>query len=172
VSGTVSVNLRSESATLLRCSYSLAAKIGEPGVGSALAGVFSDAVNDPALREILASGLQAPYRLALQDALGESEHRVRLLMDVVTGTLIHRMGMTGEPMVDADVAVLVEMVLRTHFADLADTAWTCRRRRDQRAPRRDALRSLPGARKTSHPADRSAASSRLTIEQRVSVNVG
>lgn len=34
-------------------------------------------------------------------------------MDVVTGMLIHRMGMTGEPMADADVAGLVEMVLPT-----------------------------------------------------------
>jgi AcrR family transcriptional regulator len=91
----------------------LAAKIGEPGVGAALAGVFSDAVNDPALREILASRLQAPYRLALQDELGEPPHRIRLLMDVVTGTLIHRMGMTGQPMADTDVAALIEMVKRT-----------------------------------------------------------
>lgn len=34
-------------------------------------------------------------------------------MNVVTGTLIHRMGMTGEPMADADVTALTEMVLRT-----------------------------------------------------------
>jgi AcrR family transcriptional regulator len=91
----------------------LAGKIGEPGVGAALAGVFSDAVNDPDLREILSTRLQEPYRLALQEALGEPPHRIRLLMDVVTGTLIHRMGMTGEPMADADVAALTEMVLRT-----------------------------------------------------------
>lgn len=91
----------------------IAAKIGEPGVGAAFAGVFSDAVNDPALREILSARLQEPYRLALQDALREPENRVLLFIDVVTGTLLHRMGMTGEPMVDADVAALVEMVLRT-----------------------------------------------------------
>jgi AcrR family transcriptional regulator len=93
-----------------------AAKIGEPGVGDAFAGVFSDAVSDPALREILSTRLQDPYRLALQDALGEPEDRVLFFIDVVVGTLLHRMGMTGEPMVDADVAALVEMVL-PHFAD-------------------------------------------------------
>ncbi|WP_344860551.1 TetR/AcrR family transcriptional regulator [Planomonospora alba] len=92
-----------------------AAKIGEPGVGDAFAGVFSDAVSDPALREILSTRLQDPYRLALQDALGEPEHRVLFLIDVVVGTLLHRMGMTGEPMADADVSALVEMVL-SHFA--------------------------------------------------------
>ncbi|MDQ1022984.1 hypothetical protein QF035_000566 [Streptomyces umbrinus] len=32
------------------------------------------------------------------------------------GALLHRMGMTGEPMVDEDVDVLVEMVL-PHFTD-------------------------------------------------------
>ncbi len=93
-----------------------AAKIGEPGVGDAFAGVFSDAVSDPALREVLSAQFQDPYRLALQDALGEPEDRVLLFIDVVVGTLLHRMGMTGEPMVNADVAALVEMVL-PHFTD-------------------------------------------------------
>ncbi|MEO3751882.1 TetR/AcrR family transcriptional regulator [Streptomyces sp. B6B3] len=94
----------------------IAGKIGEPGVGDAFAGVFSDAVSDPALREILSARLQDPYRLALQEALGEPERRVLFFVDVVVGTLLHRMGMTGEPMVDADVAALVELVL-PHFAD-------------------------------------------------------
>lgn len=89
----------------------IAGKIGEPGIGAAFAGVFSDAVSDPALREILASRLQEPYRLAMQEALGEPEHRVLFFIDVITGTLLHRMGMTGEPMVEADVTALVEMVL-------------------------------------------------------------
>ncbi|WP_103338902.1 TetR/AcrR family transcriptional regulator [Amycolatopsis sp. CA-126428] len=91
-----------------------AAKIGEPGVGDAFAGVFSDAVSDPALRVVLSSRLQDPYRLALQDALGESESRVLFFVDVVVGALLHRMGMTGEPMVDADVTALAEMVV-AHF---------------------------------------------------------
>ena len=94
----------------------IAAKIGEPGVGDAFAGVFSDAVSDPALREILATRLQDPYRLALQNALGEPEHRVLFFIDVVVGGLLHRMGMTGEPMVEGDVEALVEMVL-VHFGD-------------------------------------------------------
>ncbi|MFD0889747.1 TetR/AcrR family transcriptional regulator [Streptosporangium algeriense] len=89
----------------------VAGKIGEPGVGDAFAGVFSDGVSDPELREILSSQLQDPYRIALQDALGEPEHRVLFFVDVVVGTLLHRMGMTGEPMVDGDVDALVEMVL-------------------------------------------------------------
>jgi len=88
-----------------------AAKIGEPGIGAAFAGVFTDAVNDPALREILSKEFQDPYRLALQDALGEPENRVLFLIDVVVGTLLHRLGMTGEPMVDADVDALVDLVL-------------------------------------------------------------
>lgn len=94
----------------------IAAKIAEPGVGDAFAGVFSDAVSDPALREILSTRLQDPYRLTLQDALGEPEKRVLFFIDVVVGVLLHRRGMTGEPMADADVAALVEMVL-AHFAE-------------------------------------------------------
>jgi AcrR family transcriptional regulator len=90
----------------------IAGKIAEPGIGAAFAGVFTDAVNDPALRQILSSQFQDPYRLALQEALGEPESRVLFFIDVVVGTLLHRMGMTGEPMVDADVDALVEMVLR------------------------------------------------------------
>lgn len=89
----------------------IAAKIGEPGVGDAFAGVFSDGVSDPAVRELLATRLQEPYRVALQRALGEPEQRVLFLIDVVVGALLHRMGMTGEPMVDAEVDALVEMVL-------------------------------------------------------------
>jgi AcrR family transcriptional regulator len=96
----------------------IAAEIGEPGVGAAFAGVFVDAVSDPALREVLSTRFQDPYRLALQDALGEPENRVLLLIDIIVGTLLHRMGMTGAPMVDADVTALTEMVLR-HFADPA-----------------------------------------------------
>ncbi|WP_103353579.1 TetR/AcrR family transcriptional regulator [Amycolatopsis sp. CA-128772] len=92
-----------------------AAKIAEPGVGDAFAGVFSDAVSDPVLRVVLSSRLQDPYRLALQDALGEPEQRVLFFVDVVVGSLLHRMGMTGEPMVDADVTALVDMVV-VHFA--------------------------------------------------------
>jgi AcrR family transcriptional regulator len=94
----------------------IAAKISEPGVGDAFAGVFSDAVSDPALRKVLSTRLQDPYRLALQDALGEPENRVLFFIDAVVGTLLHRMGMTGEPMIDADITALAEMVLR-HFAD-------------------------------------------------------
>jgi hypothetical protein len=60
--------------------------------------------------------LQDPYRLALQDALGEPENRVLFFIDTVVGTLLHRMGMTGEPMIDADVTALVEMVLQ-YLAD-------------------------------------------------------
>ncbi|KPM54332.1 TetR family transcriptional regulator [Frankia sp. R43] len=89
----------------------IAAKIGEPGVGDAFAGVFSDAVSDPSLREILSTRLQDPYRLAIQAALDEPENRVLFFIDVVVGTLLHRMGMTGEPMADTDVAALVDMVL-------------------------------------------------------------
>ncbi|GAA4411953.1 TetR/AcrR family transcriptional regulator [Actinokineospora soli] len=91
-----------------------AMKTGEPGVGPAFAGVFVDAVSDPALREILSTRLQDPYRIALQEALGEPENRVLLFIDTVVGALLHRMGMTGAPMVDADVAALTEMVVR-HF---------------------------------------------------------
>lgn len=56
--------------------------------------------------------MQDSYRIALQEALGEPEHRVLfvIVIDVVIGTLLHRMGTTGEPMVDADA--LAEMVVR------------------------------------------------------------
>ncbi len=89
-----------------------AARITEPGIAAAFAGVFTDAIGDPDLREILSTQLQDPYRLALQEALGEPESRVLFFIDVVIGTLLHRMGMTGEPMVPGDVDALVAMILR------------------------------------------------------------
>ncbi|TCO51274.1 TetR family transcriptional regulator [Kribbella antiqua] len=88
-----------------------ALRIAEPGLAAAFAGVFTDAISDPELREILSTQLQDPYRLVLQEVLGESEQRVLFFVDVVIGTLLHRMGMTGEPMVKADVDALVEMVV-------------------------------------------------------------
>ncbi|MFI7066079.1 TetR/AcrR family transcriptional regulator [Kribbella sp. NPDC050124] len=89
-----------------------AAKIGERGVAAAFAGVFTDAIGDPALREILSTQLQDPYKTVLQEALGESEQRVLFFIDVVIGTLLHRMGMTGRPMIGPDVEALIEMTRR------------------------------------------------------------
>jgi len=110
--GPVPLSGRGRKAVLATAVRWIAGKIGEPGVGAAFAGVFTDAVNDPDLRQLLATRFQDPYRLALQDALGEPEQRVLFLIDVVVGTLLHRMGMTGEPMVDADVDALIAMVQR------------------------------------------------------------
>jgi AcrR family transcriptional regulator len=90
----------------------LPAKLGEPGIGAAFAGVFTDAMTDPDLRQILSTQLQAPYLNVLQDLLGESEIRGVLIIDVLVGTMLHRMGMTGEPMIGADVEALIEMILR------------------------------------------------------------
>jgi AcrR family transcriptional regulator len=89
----------------------IAAKIGEPGVGAAFAGVYSDAVSDATLRDCLVERLQDPYRVALQEALGLPADRILLYVDVVVGTLLHRLGMTGEPMVETDVERLIETVL-------------------------------------------------------------
>ncbi|XVU29362.1 TetR/AcrR family transcriptional regulator [Actinoplanes sp. CA-054009] len=88
----------------------IAARIGEPGIGAAFAGVFTDAVNDPALRAILSAQLQDPYRIAIEETLGLPEQRVLFIIDVVVGTLLHRMGMTGEPMADDDVEALITLV--------------------------------------------------------------
>ena len=90
----------------------LPAKLCEPGIGAAFAGVFTDAITDPDLRRILSTQLQAPYLHVLQDLLDERDDQARLIIDVLVGTLLHRMGMTGEAMVDSDVDALVEMILR------------------------------------------------------------
>ena len=66
------------------------------GTGGLVAG-------SPALRQVLSTELQDPYRLVFQEALDEPENRVLFFIDVIVGTLLHRMGMTGEPRVDADV---------------------------------------------------------------------
>lgn len=87
--------------------------ISQPGFGAAFAGVFTDAINDPQLRDILTTQLQDPYRLALQEALGLPEDRVLFIVDVVAGTLLHRFGISGEPMADQDVETLIDMMVRT-----------------------------------------------------------
>jgi AcrR family transcriptional regulator len=90
----------------------VAARIGEPGVGAAFAGVFTDAINDPALREFLLHRLQDPYQDALQEALGESTAHFLLHVDVIVGTLLHRLGIRGAPMAEADVEALISLILR------------------------------------------------------------
>ena len=94
----------------------LAGKISEPGVGAAFAGVFVDAYSDPTLRELLSTRFQAPYLEALQAKLGQPEAKILLFIDVVAGTMLHRMGIAGAPMTASDVTALTEMVLR-HFTD-------------------------------------------------------
>jgi AcrR family transcriptional regulator len=86
--------------------------IAEPGVAAAFAGVFTDAIGDPELRALLTTQLQDPYRKALMEALGLPEQRVLFFIDVVIGTLLHRMGITGEPMVESDVEALIGMLGR------------------------------------------------------------
>jgi AcrR family transcriptional regulator len=112
--GPVPLNGVSRAEDISAAIHWIARKIGEPGIGAAFAGVFVDAVNDPTLREVLSTRLQDPYRLVLQDVLGEPEDRVLLMIDTIVGALLHRMGMTGAPMVETDVTTLTEMVL-THF---------------------------------------------------------
>lgn len=90
----------------------VAGRIGEPGVGAAFAGVFTDAISDPGLREFLLHRLQDPYRDALQEALGESTDRFLLHVDVIAGTLLHRLGIRGAPMADGDVEALITLILR------------------------------------------------------------
>jgi len=89
----------------------VAEKLADPGLGAAFAGVFTDAVNDAELREILMTKLQAPYLEILMKWLGESERKVRFVIDVIIGTMLHRMGITGEPMDDEDVDTLIAMVV-------------------------------------------------------------
>jgi hypothetical protein len=64
--GPVPVEGASRAEIMSSAIHWIAAKIGKPGVGDAFAGVFSDAVSDPSLREILSARLQDPYRLALR----------------------------------------------------------------------------------------------------------
>jgi len=111
--GPIPLNQSDSPAQVLESGFRLAAaKIGEPGVGAAFAGVFTDAMSDPELRHVLSTQLQDPYRIVLEEALGESTQRILFFIDVTIGALLHRMGMTGEPMVEEDVDALMRMILR------------------------------------------------------------
>ena len=94
-------------ATLVRWGVD---RIARPGVAAAFAGVFAEAVSDPDLRALLRAHLQEPYRVGLEQVLGVPSERVLLIVDVVVGTLLHRTGITGEPIADADLQRLTAMV--------------------------------------------------------------
>ena len=91
----------------------LAGKLRIPGLAAAFAGVFAEAIVDPAARALLAENFQEPYVGPLSEAVGLPEARLLLLIDVVAGSLLHRMGITGRPMSDDDIEVFVEMLTRT-----------------------------------------------------------
>lgn len=114
--GPVPLNGASKDEALSSAIRWFMARLREPGLGAAFAGVFVDAMSDPALREVLSTRFQTPYLRALQDVLDEPEDQILLIIDIVAGTMLHRMGITGAPMTDADVTALLEMVLH-HLAD-------------------------------------------------------
>jgi hypothetical protein len=74
--------------------------------------VFVDGYSDPALRELLSTRFQEPYLQAIKTELGLPEQTVLLLIDVLVGTMLHRMGITGAPMATDDVTALIELVVR------------------------------------------------------------
>jgi AcrR family transcriptional regulator len=88
----------------------IAGHIARPGVGAAFAGVFSEAITNPAAREPLLRVLQEPYARTLSQDLGLTTNRVLLYVDLVVGTLLHRLGISGAPMTDADVEALIGIV--------------------------------------------------------------
>ena len=81
-------------------------RVALPGVAAAFAGVFAEAVSDPDLRQLLRTQLQEPYRRGLEQALAVPTARALLIVDLVVGTLLHRRGITGEPMTETDLQQL------------------------------------------------------------------
>lgn len=71
-----------------------------------------NSISDPTLRAYLLHRLQDPYQEALQEALGESTERFLLHVDIITGTLLHRLGIRGAPMAGPEVEALVRVILQ------------------------------------------------------------
>lgn len=89
----------------------LAVQLQAPGVAPAFAGVFAEAIVDADTRALLEQSFQRPYVTPLSAAMNMSGPKFLLLADIVAGTLLHRMGVSGRSMTDADIRVLVSMLV-------------------------------------------------------------
>ena len=74
----------------------LADRVGDHDVRRLLAGVLTEAGQDPALRDLLRSRIRAPFCSELAERWEVDAATVDLAFDVVVGTLLHRWATTGE----------------------------------------------------------------------------
>jgi len=74
----------------------LAGRVRDPGVRLLLAGLADEAGGDPSLRALLRARLREPFATRVIGAWRVDPAAVDLAFDVVVGTLLHRVAMTGE----------------------------------------------------------------------------
>ncbi len=92
----------------------LARQVSDPAVGLLLVGLSAESARDPALRERLRGRVREPFTRRLADQWGLPGDRVDLAFDMVVGTLLHRVAVSGS--VDADdVAVVTRLATSLLF---------------------------------------------------------
>jgi len=94
----------------------LADRVRDPAVRLLLLGLVGEAGRDPDLRARLRARIREPFTSRLVAEWGRSPAAVDLAFDVVVGTLLHRVAMTGA-VTRHDAATVTELATRLLFAD-------------------------------------------------------
>lgn len=97
----------------------LATQVSDPPLRMLLVGLTGEAARDAAVREGLRSRIREPFIRRLADQWGLPRPRVDLAFDVVVGTLLHRVAMTGR-VAAADIAVVSGLATSLLFDEPRD----------------------------------------------------
>lgn len=80
----------------LRAAISwLAGRVGDPGIHQLLVGLLGEAGRDPELRADLRESIRTPFTGRVVEQWGVDPGAIDLAFDVVVGTLLHHVTMTG-----------------------------------------------------------------------------
>jgi len=94
----------------------LATQVSDPSMRLLLAGLTGEAARDPAVREGLRTRIRDPFTQRLADRWELARPQVDLAFDVVVGTLLHRVVMTGR-VEAADIAAVTSLATGLLFEE-------------------------------------------------------
>jgi AcrR family transcriptional regulator len=94
----------------------LATQVSDPSVRLLLVGLTGEAARDPGVRAGLRERIRDPFTRRLAQRWGLPRPTVDLVFDVVVGTLLHRVVMTGR-VEAADIATVTGLATRLLFEE-------------------------------------------------------
>ncbi len=97
----------------------LATQVSDPSIRLLLVGLTGEAARDPEVRARLRERIRDPFTRRLADRWELPRPRVDLAFDIVVGTLLYRVVMTG-PVLSADIAAVTDLATDLLFEKQLD----------------------------------------------------